>query len=99
MTTATEAPCGGCEHCDGTGAYCTPAQVQQRETAGAVLALFEFATVHELTICGMTIGEHADGSGRWHVLASACTRSLGDRSLRVLIDPDGQTSPVQEIGR
>lgn len=48
---------------------------------------------------GLTIGEHADGSGRWHIIATCIDVALDERTLRLLIDERGACSEIVELDR
>ncbi len=69
-----------------------------RSIAAATAVLAEYYIDNALCLGGMKVGEHADGSGRWHVIADGCTPERDDREHRVFIDPTtGFVSPVEDI--
>ncbi|HEX6956284.1 MAG TPA: hypothetical protein VF156_15525 [Agromyces sp.] len=73
-------------------------QVQASAIGAATTAIMTHALAQGLMVCSAQTGEHADGSGRWHVLLSCCTRATHDDVLfRVLVNADGTIDPVEVL--
>lgn len=70
---------------------------QQTAIPAATAAIIAKAIATNLTINNLVTAEHADGSGRWHIIATACTRHGKDTYLRALINADGTTDNVLDI--